>query len=401
MEKARMSASRAPLGRPKICFVVSSPMTAEAFLTTHVKALAEHYEVHLVANADPESITHPDLRRAIRISAPIPRQISPFADAAALLRLIGIMRRGAFSAVHSLTPKAGLLTAVAAFVARVPVRVHTFTGQVWATRTGAARAALKALDRLIARLDTHVLADSASQLEFLRAEGVLGRDQGAILGKGSVAGVDHERFRPDDAARVALRAELAIPAEGIVFLFVGRLTPDKGLLDLAQAFEKAAAARDDVYLMLVGPDEHALTAALIHACGAHGSRARFISASSAPERYMAASDVFCLPSYREGFGSVVIESAACGLPAIGSRIYGIIDAIEDGRTGLLVEPREPAALCAAMLRLAGDAALRGDLAHAARTRALADFPSGALTAAMVDFYVRALLPTTYRTKQTA
>jgi glycosyltransferase involved in cell wall biosynthesis len=400
MEKARMSASRAPLGRPKICFVVSSPMTAEAFLTTHVKALAEHYEVHLVANADPESITHPDLRRAIRISAPIARQISPFADAAALLRLIGIMRREAFSAVHSLTPKAGLLTAIAAFVARVPVRIHTFTGQVWATRAGAARAVLKAVDRLTVTLDTHVLADSGSQLDFLRVEGVLGRNQGAILGKGSVAGVDHERFRPDEAARVALRAELGIPAEGIVFLFVGRLTRDKGVLDFARAFEKAATARDDLYLILVGPDEHALATELRDACGAHRGRVRLAGASSEPERYMAASDVFCLPSYREGFGSVVIEAAACGLPAIGSRIYGIIDAIDDGKTGFLVEPREPAALCAAMLQLADDAALRSAFAHAARARALAEFPSEALTAAMLDFYMRALQPTTSRISQT-
>ena len=391
-----MSAARATAGRPKICFVVSSPMTAEAFLTDHVRALAERYDVTLVANADPEAIVHPDLRRATRVSAPIARKISLFADAAALVRLFGILRRGGFSAVHSLTPKAGLLTAIAACAARVPVRIHTFTGQVWATRTGASRAMLKALDRLIARLDTHVLADSASQLDFLKAERVLGDGAGAVIGKGSVSGVDRQRFRPDETARTKVRLELRIPQEAIVFLFVGRLTRDKGVLDLARAFGKAAAARGDVYLAFVGPDEHALSAEILAAASPHARRIRFTGYSAEPERYMAAADVFCLPSYREGFGSVVIEAAAAGLPAIGSHIYGIVDAIEDGTTGLLVEPRDADALCAAMLRLAGDPIMRGDFAHAARERALADFPKEALTAALLDFYARALSPTASR-----
>jgi glycosyltransferase involved in cell wall biosynthesis len=374
-------------------------MTAEAFLTSHVKALGDRYEVHLVANADPESIDHRDLRLATRISAPIPREISPLADLAALFRLFGILRRGRYSAVHSLSPKAGLLTAIAAFAARVPVRIHTFTGQVWATRAGASRAALKTLDRVIVKLDTHLLADSASQLEFLRSERVLGPGEGGVIGKGSVAGVDCERFRPDDAARASVRAELHIPAAGLVFLFVGRLTRDKGVLDLARAFARAAAARDDLYLVFVGPDEQSLSAEILAVAGVDAARVRFAGYSVEPERYMAAADVCCLPSYREGFGAVAIEAAAVGLPAIGSRIYGIVDAIEDGRTGLLVEPRDPVALAQAMLRLASDATLRAHFANAARDRALAVFPREVLTAAMLDFYRYALSPATSRTGQ--
>lgn len=376
--------------RPAIVFVVSSPMSAEAFLRHHIKALSEHYDVHLVVNAAPETIRDPDLRRATLIYAPIERAIGPWADAAALATLVTILRRGRYAAVHSLTPKAGLLAAVAAFIARIPVRVHTFTGQVWATRRGASRLLLKSLDRLIARLDTHVLVDSASQRDFLRREGVLGPKQGIVIAKGSVAGVDPARFRPDAAARVCVRLELDIPLDAIVFLFVGRLTRDKGVLDLARAFAVVAAARHDVYLILLGPDEQNLRAEIEAASGGHADRLRLTGYSAAPERCMAAADVFCLPSHREGFGSVVIEAAAAGVPAIGSRVYGVLDAIEDGSTGLLAAAGSVRELAAAMDRLAADPQLRGAMASAARARALADYSHDAVTAGLVDFYQRAL-----------
>lgn len=376
----------------RICFVVSSPLTAHAFLTDQIRALSEHYEVHLVVNADPGAIMHADLRRATLHRARIERSISPLADLAALIQLIGILRRGRYEAVHSVTPKAGLLTALAAFVARVPVRLHTFTGQVWATRQGAGRWLLRALDQVIAKLDTHVLVDSASQRDFLRAQQVLRAEAGEVIGQGSVSGVDASRFRPDPAARVAIRVELALPATAITFLFVGRLTRDKGVSELGAAFNEIARGRDDVYLVMVGPDEEALAPAIRATCGIHAARLRFVGFSEEPEKYMAAADVFCLPSHREGFGSVVIEAAAAGLPAIGSRIYGVIDAIEDGSTGLLVDAGDVTALAAAMRRVADDELLRLSLGTAARTRALRDFSKETVTAGLVDFYRRVLAP---------
>jgi glycosyltransferase involved in cell wall biosynthesis len=377
-----------PAAKPRVCFVVSSPLTVLAFLTGHVKALGELYEVHIAANARREEIDHPDLRGVTLHPVSIPREIAPLADAAALARLAAVFQRGRYAAVHSQTPKAGLLTALAARAARVPVRIHTYTGQVWATRRGAGRALLKTLDRAIARLDTHVLVDSASQRDFLERERVLAPGQGLVLGPGSASGVDTARFRPDAAQRAAVRVQLAIPLDAMVFLFVGRLTREKGVLDLARAFAAVATARDDVYLVWVGADEGGLAAPIAAACGAQSARVRLVGASPTPERYMAAADTLCLPSYREGFGSVVIEAAAAGIPAIGSRIYGLTDAIEDGVTGLLTAPGDAQALAAAMQRIADDAPLRTRLAAAARARALKDFQAEALSAALVDFYRR-------------
>jgi glycosyltransferase involved in cell wall biosynthesis len=202
--------------------------------------------------------------------------------------------------------------------------------------------------------------------------------------------VDVQRFRPDAAARASTRAELNIPSEAMVFVFVGRLSADKGVIDLARAFESLARAERNVYLVLVGPDEDGLEAAIRAAAAEAGARLRLVGMADAPQRYLAAGDVFCLPSYREGFGSAVIEAAAAGLPAIGTRIYGIVDAIEDGVTGLLVPAGDTAALTAAMLRLARDERARRALGGAARARALSDFSQEDLTSAVMAFYERVL-----------
>ncbi len=372
-------------------------MTAVAFLPNHIEVLSRYYDVHLVANADPQSIQQPQLQRATRIRAPIVRKIDPLADLRAVVTLIGIFRRESYAAVHSLTPKAGLLCAIAASISRVPVRVHTYTGQVWSTRTGLARRLLKSLDRLIARLTTHLIVDSFSQRDFLRDEGVIGRADGVVLAEGSVCGVDPGRFRADPAARATVRSELGIPGDAVVFIFVGRLTRDKGVLDLADAFAELAAREETPWLLLVGPDEGALSAEVLERCGRYAHRVRLTGHSAQPQHYMAASDVFCLPSYREGFGTVVIEAAATGLPAIGSRIYGITDAIEDGCTGLLVPARDVSALAGAMRRLAADENLRLAFGRKAHERALQSFSTQALTDALLEFYAVAL--TTGSTRQ--
>src|SRR5262249_29157030 len=160
-----------------------------------------------------------------------------------------------FDLVQSVTAKAGLLAMVAAWATRIPVRVHTFTGQVWATRTGFSRAALKLLDKLVARAATFVLADSPSQREYLVAEGIIQPSKSAVLGKGSISGVDPARFRPDPSARRIVRESLAIAECAVTLLFVGRLHRDKGVLDLARAFARLADRRPDVHLVIVGPDE--------------------------------------------------------------------------------------------------------------------------------------------------
>ena len=365
-------------------------MTADAFLGAHVRVLSERFEVHLVVNGEPAQLKHPGLAGAVFHRARIERAISPVADILGIVQLYTIMHRERFDAVHSLTPKAGLLAAIAAFLARVPLRAHTFTGQVWATRHGVGRRLLKMLDTLTARLDTHVFVDSPSQRDFLRTEHVLAPDEGILIGKGSVSGVDAQRFRADPQARAAVRAALAIPDAATLFIYVGRLARDKGVLELATAFGTIAGAHEDRYLAFVGPDEEGLESQIRERCPEAADRVRFAGWSSTPERHLAAADVFCLPSRREGFGSTIVEAAAASVPAIGSRIYGVVDAIEDGVTGLLFDPHDAAGLAGAMETLAATPELRRAMGVAAQSRALRDFSEDAVTRALEAFYVSAL-----------
>ena len=373
-------------GRPRICFVVAAPLTLKAFLLGHLEALAGIAEVTVVANftaedaafAWPESIT--------RVAIPIARPIAPWADLLALLALVRLFLRCRFDLVHSITPKAGLLAMLAGALAGVPFRLHTFTGQVWITRTGFMRSLLKRADRLIARLATRVLTDSASQREFLIAQGIVAAPKSTVLARGSICGVDTSRFKPDAAAGENIRRNLGLPPGSVVFLYLGRVNRDKGLLDLAHAFAESGARHPEAHLLLVGPDEDDLSALLSHATGNCAARLHRVALTDRPQDYFAAADVFCLPSHREGFGTTIIEAAAAGVPAIGSRIYGITDAIVEGETGLLFEPGQVRQLASSMDALAGDAGLRRRMGENARQRALRDFSSSVVTAALLEYY---------------
>ena len=372
--------------RKAICIVISSIGTAEAFLLGHLAAMARSYDVSLVANcSDKDHLRKRGLNVDV-LYVPINRSVSPLMDLMCLIALFRLFKERRFDVVHSVTPKAGLLGMLAAKLARVPFRIHTFTGQVWATRSGMGRTILKSLDRLLASAATHVLADSRSQLDFLRQQKVLASDRGSVLANGSIGGVDVSRFRPDENAREHIRRELTIPGHFCVFLFVGRLTPDKGVLTLAQAFSKLARTHPDTFLLVVGPDEGGMRQKVERSCEEFLPRLRFVGATSAPESYMAASDVLCLPSQREGFGNVVIEAAAAGLPAIASRIYGLTDAIVDGGTGLLHEPGDSSALSSAMRRLADSPSTRHALSTAGRERVLHQFSSEAVIGALQARY---------------
>lgn len=369
-----------------VCFVSTIAWPLRVYMGPHIRKIAESSRVTLVADGVAE-LAQGDFGATVGFrDAAIPRKIRPLADLLALFTLWRLFRSGGFDCVHSIMPKAGLLAMLAAAAAGVPRRFHTFTGQVWATRTGFARRFLMLMDRLIAALATGVLTDSRSQRDFLIANGIVRAEKISVLGNGSVVGVDPLRFAPDPAAREQGRRDLGIGAGDFVFLFVGRLNRDKGVADLLQAFAEIPDRHPDMHLLLVGPDEgdyDTHIAALPDALRRHIHRIGF---TSQPERYMAVADVICLPSYREGFGSVLLEAAAGGLPAVASRIYGISDAVVDGVTGILHEPGNVSEIVRDMLMLARDHALRSKMGAAARARAIEDFSEERLTAAFLDFY---------------
>lgn len=352
----------------------------------HLRALKSNWSLQVLANTQEADLLQ---KRGLDVPvefAPVERQIRPWADTKALWCLYKKFKTERPFAVHTLTPKAGLLGMCAAWLARVPVRVHTFTGQVWVTRQGPTRWLLKAADRCIAALATDVLVDSPSQRHFLIQEGVVSAQGSAVLGEGSICGVDTQRFSPSLLMRQKLRSDMGTSNDAFVCLYLGRLNRDKGVLDLAAAFAQVANKHPKAQLWVVGPDEDDMFAQMQSLLGTCSQQVRRVGYTNEPERFMQAADLFCLPSYREGFGSSVIEAAACGVPALASRIYGLTDAVVEGQTGWMHEAgnvQDLAAQLDALLEAPAQLQIRGE---AARVNVEQVFEQSLITSAMLDFY---------------
>ena len=376
--------SKMAKSQPEICFVLTAEFAVKAFLLNHLRALSSLYKITVIVNTNNPNFLEQQGVVARVIPLAIARDVNIISDFSCLMQLIKIFKQQRFSAVHSVTPKAGLLAILASWVVRVPLRIHTFTGQVWATKVGLKRFFLKQLDCLIAYLTTHNLVDSPSQLQFLIEQKVMLAEKATVFGQGSISGVDIAKFKPNHEKKEVIRSQLNIKNGAILFLFLGRLTRDKGVLDLAQAFNHLQ--NNDTYLLFVGPDEQNMQAEILKLSDKVRGNIHFVGHTNMPESYMAAADVLCLPSYREGFGSVIIEAASVGIPAIASRVYGITDAVIDGETGLLHEPYDIEAIKNCMKIMIVDSVLRLKLSKQAQLRAKNHFDSKKITQKWIKFY---------------
>lgn len=373
-----------------VVFLTSHPMSVVVFLWAHLKALNPHVGVRVLANTEEVDLLQ-KLGLDVPVSfAPVERSIAPLVDVQALWWLFKKFRAERPFAVHTITPKAGLLGMTAAWFARVPVRVHSFTGQVWVTRTGPMRWLLKAMDQCIAFMATNVLVDSPSQRDFLIQQGVLTDARSSVLGAGSICGVNIQRFCPNPVAREMIRRELGTSPDALVCLYLGRLNHDKGVLDLAEAFASIAAKHPAAELWVVGPDEANWFEQMQALLGNVLGRVKRVGFTSQPERFMQAADLFCLPSYREGFGSSVIEAAACGVPALASRIYGLTDAVTEGKTGWMHEVGNVQDLSQQLALLLSNPDELVAKGQAARKYVATVFSEEKITSAMVDFYIKLL-----------
>lgn len=372
---------------PKICVLAATPLTIHFFLKPHLRALSSQFDVTLACNPRNDAYLPPLNLPVHEMAVGMKRKISPLCDLVTLFELYRLFRRERFDLVVSVAPKAGLLGMVAAALAGVNRRVHIFQGEVWASKRGFMRLLLKIMDRVTARLATHLLAVGPGERQFLEEQGVVDAGRIRVLRSGSIAGVDLTRFRPDEGARSYFRKTRGIPDDAVVCLFIGRMTIDKGVFDLVKAFAQAAKTNPKLWLVLAGPDEDGVAPGLRSLlAGEVASRMLVEGFTRTPERYMAASDFLCLPSYREGFCVVVIEAGAAGIPSVGSRIYGVSDAIVENETGLLFQPGEVPQLAEALSCLAENEGLRLRLALAARKRVEMEFEQEKVVAAYSDYF---------------
>lgn len=369
----------------KICYVSTLAWPLKIYMGVHIQTISKYLNIHLVA----DSIIHfPNNRNWTNFTLKdisIKRKINIICDLFSLIKLYFYFRDQNFLVVHSIMPKSGLLSMFAARFAGVPFRVHTFTGQVWATKKGLSRKILILCDRLIVGCSTHILTDSPSQRSFLIAEGIVNESKISVLADGSISGVNTIRFAACDVKRNDIRAQLSISNSAIVFIFIGRLNFEKGINDLVMAFTCALEIVPNIELLVVGEDEGVYCSIISNISQKVKNKIHRIEWTDFPEHYICASDVICLPSYREGFGNVLIESAAIGLPSIASNIYGVTDAVINGRTGILHEPGNISQIALAMQHLAQNSVERKKMGQQAKKRASELFSESRLSLAYLDF----------------
>lgn len=372
----------------KIAFVVAIPMTATAFLMDHIAALQSSYEVHLICNfPDEESKRAFEAMGLICHTAPILRNINLIGDLKGLFALRKIFCKERFDCVHSVTPKAGLLTACAGWLARVPNRVHIFTGQVWATRKGAMRMMLKMMDRMIALFDTKILVDGEGQRQYLIQNGILSEENSSVPANGSIAGIKLDRYVISDAVRNEEREKLGITSDDVVYIFLGRLNHDKGIGELYEAFNRLVTECPKAKLLFYGMDEEGYDEKVADYPNIkRGKNYFFPGLTKTPFNALQAGDVFVLPTWREGFGVSVLEAQALSLPVITSDAYGVVDASVEGVTGLRCHVNDPEGLYQCMKTYYHDASLRKAHGAAGRKRVEEDFDNKLVSKAWLEFY---------------
>lgn len=322
----------------------------------------------------------------------IDRKLDPLTDIMALFALCRFFLIYKPDIVHSIMPKSGLLTAIAGFFCRVPVRIHTFTGQVWATNSGMAKALYYAVDKLINALNTLCLTDSPSQSEFLFEHKITndGRPLPVLL-KGSLSGVDISRFDRQILANQAdqLRESLKINKSDFVFAFIARKSLDKGSIDVLKAFARVSVIYPNAKLLFVGPDESEGEIERLRKSDP-GMFNNVIDTGLVDnhETYLAVTNILCLPSYREGFGTIVIDAAALAVPALGSNISGLKDSIEDGKTGRLFPAGDIGALTQIMLDAMENPKKYQEMGIAAKVRVDSFFTADLLYGALKALYLK-------------
>lgn len=351
----------------RVLYGITTGTSADKLLRGQLAALRRRgWDVVLAATADDRARFAAEREGVPLEEVPMAREISLAADARALVAWVRLLRRRRPDVLNVSTPKAGLLGGVAGALVRVPRRVYVMRGLRLEGAQGVLRAVLWTMERITVLAATDVIVVSASLGAEARRLGLLGRRRTWLVGGGSSNGVpaDAVQERAEASRADGLRERLGFAPEDVVVGYVGRLSPDKGVLTLVAALAELDGS--PVKGLFIGSAEGVDPAEL-------GPDAVHVPWTDGVWSHYAAMDVLCLPTRREGFPNVVLEAAAAGVPAVTTRATGAVDSVVDGRTGLLVDVDDVAGLRAALVRLASDPELRERLGRAARERARDEF----------------------------
>lgn len=352
----------------KICFVTTVYMTYKCFLKQLSQYLYEtgEYDISLICNNEEEALKdlpafvhyHPvDMKRGVSLSA-----------FSAIKKIGKILEKEKFDIVQYSTPNAAFYTSIAAKKKRVPVRLYCQWGIRYMGFEGWRRSLFKYLEKKTCDSSTFIEVESHNIRNFSLQEKLYTTDRSCVIWNGSASGVDLNKFDITRKPywRKKIRTILKLSDEDIIFAFAGRLTADKGVNELLEAFLNIEKKYSYVKLLMMGGmDNHESLKQELWNQAKKSTNIIFTGNVPNVEEYYAASDVFVAPSYREGFGLVVIEAESMGLPAIVSDVPGQVDAIKENETGLTCTVKDSRSLEKAMGKLIENVELRMNLGNKA------------------------------------
>lgn len=357
------------LSKPKLIRTSTVPISLDYLLKGQLSFLQNLYEVIAVSGngIHLEEVAHREKVRTIELE--MQRNISPLKDLLSLWNLYVLFKTEKPLIVHSITPKAGLLSMVAGFFAGVPIRIHTFTGLIFPSKSGVMKQLLIVMDKVLCRFATHIYPEGNGVKQDLINFGITNKPL-KVVANGNVNGIDtafYNKNQLSESALQGLKASLGIKPNDFVFIFVGRLVGDKGINELIAAFKKFDA-KDIVKLLLVGPFEQELDPLSVKTLHEINANKNIISVGFQKEvrSYFAIADALVFPSYREGFPNVVLQAGAMNLPCIVTDINGSNEIISDGINGIIIPSKNSIELYEAMFKLVNDTELRKNIQKNAR-----------------------------------
>lgn len=375
------------------------PTSLVSFLESSIEILKSKYNLVLLSSPDKDLDYLGDKYDVVVYGVAMQRRMSPIQDLISLLNLIKVFHKEKPYMVHSMTPKAGLLCMLAAWITRVPRRVHTFTGLIWPTATGLSRKILMATDWLTCACATHIIPEGKGVMNDLQQH--ITHKPMRVLGYGNVRGVDMNYWQKENASSSKLKE---IKADDVfTFIFVGRIVRDKGINELIAAFNRLSKLHK-VRLLLVGKFEDTLDPISNSAKDIIDNNSMILYLGPQYDTDLlacyAASDCFVFPSYREGFPNTVLEAGAMELPSIVTDINGsreiIVRKNEENASpikdmklcdnGIIIPPRNEELLFKAMDEVCKNDDLRSAMATQAREMVASRFEQSFVQKCLFEFY---------------
>jgi len=368
------------------------PVSLDNLLQGQLHFLNQHFNVVAVSGND-KHLERIAVREKVTVKPiTMQRNISLFADLISLWRLYLLLKKEKPTIIHSMTPKAGLLSMVAGKLARVPIRIHTFTGLIFPSKKGLLRKIIIAMDKILCICATNVYPEGQGVKNDLLQYKITKKPL-QVLANGNINGVNTSYFDTDKVTFIEkqeLRTCLKILETDFVFIFVGRLVGDKGINELVKAF--SLLQNSNCKLLLVGPFESHLDPLYSNTLETIENNPRIINVGFQEDvrSYFAISHCLVFPSYREGFPNVVLQAGSMNLPSIVTDINGCNEIIEEGINGIIIPPKNIESLYLAMQKMLLDDVFRNQLKKNARRKIVVKYEQHIVWEALLKEYKRLL-----------